>query len=112
VQTDSLQCLRELAANNPFRPASAPPWLLATKQSSLGRPHPRAKIGAVAARWTIVALAGRATRVPEGAGTSGIQRAVTVTPRRPLDCMHVSDLGQGTGPKLHGMHEVNSIGSD
>jgi hypothetical protein len=45
----------------------------------------------------ILTLAERATRVPEAAVTSGIQRTVTVTPRRPLGRARVSDLGWGGG---------------
>jgi hypothetical protein len=48
----------------------------------------------------------RATRVPQAAGTSGIQRSVTVTSRRPVGWAHGCDLGWGTRPKLHGMQGV------
>ena len=48
----------------------------------------------------------RATRVPEGAGTSGIQRTVTVTPSRPVGWARVPDQGWGRRPKLHGMQGV------
>jgi hypothetical protein len=53
-----------------------------------------------------VVLAGRATRVPEGAGTSGMQRTTTVTRRKRSGSAHGSDLGWGRRPKLHGMQGV------
>jgi hypothetical protein len=53
-----------------------------------------------------VVLAGRATHVPQAAVTSGIQRTVTVTSRRPVGWVHAADLGWGSGPKLHGMQGV------
>jgi hypothetical protein len=43
----------------------------------------------------LVVLAGRATRVPQAAVTSGIQRIATLTPRRPIGWAHGSDLGLG-----------------
>jgi hypothetical protein len=55
---------------------------------------------------SLVVLAGRATRVPQAAVTSGIQRTVTVNSRRPLDWAPASDLGWGKRPKLHGMQGV------
>jgi hypothetical protein len=48
-------------------------------------------------------LAGRATHVPEAAVTSGIQRTTTVTSRRPVGWARIPDLGDFSGPKLHGM---------
>jgi hypothetical protein len=44
-------------------------------------PRPLTELGAVAIRWSVIVLAGRATRMPQGAVTSGIQRSITVTPR-------------------------------
>jgi hypothetical protein len=54
-----------------------------------------------------VVLAGRATCVPEGADTSGIQRTATVTLRRLSGWTPGSDLGRARRPKLHGMQEVS-----
>ena len=44
---------------------------------------------------SIVVLTGRATRVPQAAGTGGIQRTITVTSRRPVGWAPVPDLGWG-----------------
>jgi hypothetical protein len=55
-----------------------------------------------------VVLAGRATHVPQAAVTSGIQRTVTVTSRRPVGWVHAADLGWGSGPKLHGRQGVTA----
>jgi hypothetical protein len=57
-------------------------------------------------RASPVVLVGRATRVPQAAGTSAIQRTLTVTSRRPVGWAHAPDLGWGSGPKLHGMQAV------
>ena len=54
----------------------------------------------------IVVLAGRATRVPQAAVTSGMQRSVTVTSRGPLSWMLPTDLGLRQGATLHGMQGV------
>src|SRR5215203_4769866 len=42
---------------------------------------------------SVVVLAGRATHVPNGAGTSGNQRTVTVTRRKSLNRSPAPDLG-------------------
>jgi hypothetical protein len=55
---------------------------------------------------SIVGLAARATRVPQAAVTSGIQRTTTVTQRRPLAWPHAADLGDLPAEKLHGMQVV------
>jgi hypothetical protein len=39
--------------------------------------------------------------------SSGIQRTLTVTRRGPFGWVHLSDLGWGSGPKLHGMQVVS-----
>jgi len=57
----------------------------------------------------IVVLAGRATRVPQAAVTSGMQRSVTVTSRRLLRTAHAADLRDGRRPKLHGMEVVGRV---
>jgi hypothetical protein len=69
-------------------------------------PHPPAQLVPSLPGPNIVVLAGRATHVPEGAGVSGIQRTVTVTPIEPVDWTRGSDLGWGSRPKLHGMQGV------
>jgi hypothetical protein len=61
-----------------------------------GRASPSGRAGSRCLREVVV-LAGRATRVPQAAGTSGIQRIVTVTRRRPLGWAHAPDLGWGRG---------------
>jgi hypothetical protein len=54
----------------------------------------------------MVVLAGRATRVPLAAVTSGIQRTTTVTSRELSYWAHSSDHGWKRRPKLHGMQGV------
>jgi hypothetical protein len=49
---------------------------------------------------------GRATRVPQVAVTSGIQRTTTVIGSGLLRWALASDLGWGRSPKLHGMQVV------
>jgi hypothetical protein len=46
----------------------------------------------------VLVLAGRATRVPQAAGTSGIPRTITVTPRRPVGWAHAPDLQRQGSP--------------
>ena len=58
---------------------------------------------------SIVVLTGRATRVPQAAGTGGIQRTITVTSRRPVGWAPVPDLVWGRSPKLHGMQGVRTV---
>jgi len=58
---------------------------------------------------SIVGLAARATRVPQAAVTSGIQRTTTVTQRRPLAWPHAADLGDLPAEKLHGMQGVKRV---
>ena len=58
-------------------------------------------------RFTIVVLAGRATRVPQAAGTSGIHRTVTVSTRGLWYWARGSDVGWGRRLKLHGMQGVS-----
>ena len=60
---------------------------------------------------SVVVLAGRATRVPQAAVTSGMQRSVTVNSRRPMGWAHIPDLGWGRRPKLHGMQGVQGLRS-
>jgi hypothetical protein len=72
------------------RRGRASPPLLAS-----GKPSPPAA--------SMVVLAGRATRVPEGAGTGGIQRSITVTPRGLLRWASAPDLDRRHDAKLHGM---------
>ena len=55
-----------------------------------------------------VVLAGRATRVPQAAVTSGIQRTVTVTQTGPIGWAHIPDLGWGRRPELHGRQGVRA----
>jgi hypothetical protein len=71
-------------------------------------PHPPVELGAVAAGVSVAMLAGLATRVPQAAVTSGIQRSTTVILLGPLRWARVSDLGSQSSPKLHGMQEVTS----
>lgn len=51
-------------------------------------------------------LAGRATRMPQAAVTSGIQRTLTVNQRGPLSWLTAPDLGDSPAEKLHGMQGV------
>jgi hypothetical protein len=74
-----------------------------------GGPHPPVELEPSPPGASVVVLAGRATRVPQAAGTSGIQRTVTVTPKGPLSWEPAPDLGESTGPKLHGMQEVIAL---
>ena len=76
------------------------------------RASPSGRAGAVTASASMVVGASRATRVPEAAVTSGMQRSVTVTRRRRLGRAHAADLGRGRRPKLHGMQGVNWMSSD
>ena len=69
-------------------------------------PYPLDELGAVASTCEVVVLTGRATRVPEAAGTSGIKRTVTVTRRGSLSGPLTPDLGWGRRPRLHGMQGV------
>ena len=69
-------------------------------------PHPLGQLGTIAAKRNIVVRAGRATRVPQAAVTSGMQRSVTVTSRGPLSWMLPTDLGLRQGGTLHGMQGV------
>src|SRR5215216_4902528 len=66
-------------------------------------PRPPVELGAVAACWERVVLAGRAARVPEAAVMSGNQRTLTVNRRESMSWAHAPDLGWGRRPKLHGM---------
>jgi hypothetical protein len=50
------------------------------------------ELGAVATDASLVVLAGRATRVPQAAVTSGIQRSITVTRRGPFRWANAPDL--------------------
>jgi hypothetical protein len=56
-------------------------------------PSPLAELRPSSPANSVVVLPSRATRVPKGAGKSGIQRTVTVTSWRSLDCAPVPDLG-------------------
>jgi hypothetical protein len=68
-------------------------------------PHPPAELEPSPPSVSIVVLAGHATHVPQAAVTSGMQRTVTVTQRRPLGRAHAADL-VGRSAKLHGMQGV------
>jgi hypothetical protein len=50
--------------------------------------------------------AGRATRMPQAAVTSGIQRTLTVNQRGPLSWLTAPNLGDSPAEKLHGMQGV------
>jgi hypothetical protein len=71
-------------------------------------PHPVGELEPSPPGRSIVVLAGGATRVPQAAVTSGVQRTVMVTRRTPLRRSRVADLGWGRGPKLPGMQGVMS----
>jgi hypothetical protein len=47
-------------------------------------PHPLVELAPLPPGASIVVLAGRATHVPQAAGTNGIQRTATVTPTSPV----------------------------
>ena len=54
----------------------------------------------------LLVLAGRATRVPQAAVTSGIPRTITVTPTGPSRWLLAADLDRRQGATLHGMQGV------
>ena len=57
------------------------------------RPHPAVELEPSLPGESAVVLAGRATGVPYGADTSGMQRTLTVTRRRALSGRPAPDLG-------------------
>jgi len=88
---------------------AAPPVAARQRHSqSSRRASPVAYLEPSPAPDALLVLAGRATRVPQAAVTSGIPRTITVTPRRPMGWTHASDLGWGRSPKLHGMQALTT----
>jgi hypothetical protein len=84
-----------------------PSGLLATMKRSPGQASPSGSAGEPSPPGaSIVVLAGRATRVPQAAVASGIQRTITVNSRRPVGRAHIPDPRWGRRPKLHGMQGV------
>jgi hypothetical protein len=75
------------------------------------QPRRLARVGAVAASHSDVVLAGRATRVPQAAVTSGIQRSTTVSQQDSISWAHAADLRMVGGPNLHGMQGVRKAAS-
>jgi hypothetical protein len=71
-------------------------------------PHPVAELKPSRPGGSVVVLSGRATRVPQAAVASGIQRTITVTRTGPLGWAPVPDLRWGRSPKLHGMQGVRT----
>ena len=64
----------------------------------------RARLGAAAARWgTSPFSAAVPPTCHKAAGTSGIQRTITVNQRESMSWAHARDLRTVSGPKLHGM---------
>jgi hypothetical protein len=85
------------------RAAASRPALATEAVATEDGPHPPHELEPSPSGGSIVILADRATYVPLAAVTSGLQRTVTVTSRRPVGCAHIPDLGWGRRPKLHGM---------
>jgi hypothetical protein len=97
----------DLAYNDEVTRAAAPPSRLAYEALvTAGGPHRAVEPEPSPLGASVVVLVGRAIRVPEAAGTSGMQRSATVTQRRPLDRAPTPDLGWKRRPKLHGMQGV------
>jgi hypothetical protein len=87
-------------------PAAPPVAALQRHSQSSRRASPVAYLKPSPAPDALLVLAGRATRVPQAAVTSGIPRTITVTSGRPMGWTRASDLGWGRSPKLHGMQGV------
>ena len=72
----------------------------------MGTGSPSGRAGAVAVRREDYRSCRPCHQRAIAAVTSGIQRSVTVTPRRPLRRTQAPDLGECSGAKLHGMQGV------
>jgi hypothetical protein len=83
-------------------------WLLSMTRWSPGTASLYSEAETRRCQVEAASFAGRATRVPQAAVTSGIQRTATVTPTGPLRWVLAADLDRCHGEKLHGMQGVKS----